>query len=127
LAIFDVGKAINPKLVNEQIVGAISMGIAGSLYEKVVYDEKTGRTINANYSDYKIPTIHEHPMDIKIIVLEEPVVDGPYGAKGIGEVPIVAIAPAIANAIHDAIGKRIRKIPITPEDIWSVIDSNGEK
>ena len=126
IAIFDVGKAINPKLVNEQIIGAISMGIAGALYEKVIYDEKSGRTINANYSDYKIPTIHEHPLNIEVIVLEEPVKDGPYGAKGIGEVPIVAIAPAIANAIHDAIGNRIRTIPMTPEDIWKSMRSNGQ-
>ena len=126
VAIFDVGKAINPKLVNEQIIGAISMGIAGALYEKVIYDEKSGRTINANYSDYKIPTIHEHPLNIEVIVLEEPVKDGPYGAKGIGEVPIVAIAPAIANAIHDAIGNRIRTIPMTPEDIWKSMRSNGQ-
>jgi xanthine dehydrogenase molybdenum-binding subunit len=102
------------------------MGIAGALYEKVIYDGKTGRTINANYSDYKIPTIHEHPFGIEVVVLEEPVADGPYGAKGIGEVPIVAIAPAIANAIQDATGNRIRNIPITPEDIWRSIRSNGQ-
>jgi CO/xanthine dehydrogenase Mo-binding subunit len=123
LAIFDVGKAINPKLVNEQIVGAISMGIAGVLYEGMVYDEKTGRTINANYSDYKIPTIHEHPMVVPIF-LEHPHPQGPYGAKGIGESPTVAVIPAIANAITDATGCRFTKIPITPEDVYLKISAN---
>jgi CO/xanthine dehydrogenase Mo-binding subunit len=123
IGVFDVGKAINPKLVDEQIVGAISMGIAGVLYEGMVYDEKTGRTINANYSDYKIPTIHEHPMVVPIF-LEHPHPQGPYGAKGIGESPTVAVIPAIANAITDATGCRFTKIPITPEDVYLKISAN---
>jgi len=117
VGVFDVGKAINPKLVNEQIVGAISMGLAGVLYEGMVYDEKTGRTINANYSDYKIPTIHEHPVVVPIF-LEEGHPQGPYGAKGIGESPTVAVIPAVANAIRDATGHRFKELPITPEDIY---------
>ncbi len=117
VGVFDVGKAINPKLVDEQIIGAISMGLAGVLYEGMVYDEKSGRTINANYSDYKIPTIHEHPVVVPIF-LEEGHPQGPYGAKGIGESPTVAVIPAVANAIRDATGHRFKELPITPEDIY---------
>ncbi|WP_254533235.1 xanthine dehydrogenase family protein molybdopterin-binding subunit [Natrinema gelatinilyticum] len=122
IGVFDVGKAINPKLVEEQVIGALSMGIGSALYEKMEYDPETGRTINANYSDYKIPTFHEHPMDIDSVVLEESHPEGPYGAKGIGEVPIVGVAPAFANAVRDAIGTRLHEIPLTPENIHRQLD-----
>jgi len=101
LAVFDVGRAINPRLV----------------------EERSGRTVNANYSDYKIPTAHEHPLHIEHVVLEETFEEGPYGAKGIGEVPIVSVAPAVANAIHDATGVRLRSIPFTPEAVFSAVRS----
>jgi len=117
VGVFDVGKAINPKLVREQIIGAFSMGLAGALYEEMVYDQRSGRTVNANYSDYKIPTAHEHPFDIEPIFLELGHPEGPYGAKGIGEVPTVALIPAIANAVRDATGHRFSELPITPEDV----------
>ncbi|WP_254533253.1 xanthine dehydrogenase family protein molybdopterin-binding subunit [Natrinema gelatinilyticum] len=120
VGVFDVGKAINPKLVEEQITGAFSMGIGAALYEKMEYDPETGRTINANYSDYKIPSIHEHPMDIKPIYLEESHPEGPYGAKGIGEAPTVAIIPAIATAIRDAVGTYPSELPMLPENVYSL-------
>lgn len=122
-AIFDVGKAINPKLVEEQIRGALAMGVGVTLFEELEFDPETGRTINSNYSDYMVPTIHEIPMDIESVILEENYDEGPYGAKGIGEPPISGLSPAVSNAILDATDRRIREIPMTPERIHYLLHS----
>jgi len=118
----DCGKAINPLIVEgQQEGGVLSMGIGSSLLEEVVTDN--GLMLNPQLADYRIPTTLDCPVlsGYKGIIMETPHREGPWGAKGIGEGVMVASAPAIANAIHDAIGVRFHDIPITPEKIlWAL-------
>ncbi|MFC1956181.1 xanthine dehydrogenase family protein molybdopterin-binding subunit [Chloroflexota bacterium] len=114
----DVGQCINRINAEGQIEGGIVQGIGYALTEEIQYED--GIVLNSNFLDYKIPTA----MDVSGIVpliIEEPDPTGPFGAKGIGEGCIVPIAPAIANAIYDAIGVRIKELPITPEKILKAL------
>jgi CO/xanthine dehydrogenase Mo-binding subunit len=111
--VVDCGRPINPRNVLSQVIGCTVMGISTTLYEECVWDK--GYPLNPDFKDYKIVTCSDLPEIVPIIV-ETPLSHGPYGAKGIGEA-IGAVAPAIANAIYDAIGVRINKIPITSEEI----------
>jgi xanthine dehydrogenase molybdenum-binding subunit len=121
VAVHEVGQAINPIGVEGQIEGGIQQGIGHSLTEDLLVDPKTGRTLNASFVDYKMPLSMDMP-EIKTIILEEaPDIGGPFGAKGVGEDPIMAIGPAIANAVYDAIGVRIRELPITPEKVLKAL------
>ena len=110
----DVGRCINPVNTEGQMEGGIVQGIGYGLTEEIHY--KNGSVINPNFLDYKIPTALDVP-DIVTLIVEEPDPTGPYGAKGIGEAPVLAVAPAIANAIYNAIDVRIKELPITPEKI----------
>ncbi len=116
----DVGKAINPAIVKGQVESGIIQGIGFALTEDLIYDDKTGGILNPNFVDYKILTARDLPELVPIIVeSQEPT--GPYMAKGLGEAPIVAVAPAITNAIYDAVGVRIKKIPVSPEKLYQMI------
>jgi carbon-monoxide dehydrogenase large subunit len=112
----DVGKAINPGLVRDQVVGGLVQGIATALYEDMRFDEK-GRLLNANFADYKIPTALDIPEKVIPILVEVAQPDGPYGARGIGEHTMIPAAPMIANAVEDALGIRIKSTPITAEKL----------
>ena len=115
--VHEIGKVIHPVAAAGQIEGGIQQGIGHALYEDYQIDMKTGRSLNANFVDYKMPLSMDMP-PIRTIILETaPDPGGPFGAKGVGEDPIVAIGPAIANAIHDAIGVRFRHYPIKPEQV----------
>lgn len=115
--VHDVGRVIHPIAAEGQIEGGIQQGIGHTLTEDYIVDMKTGRPLNAGLVDYKMPLSMDMP-DIRTIIIEAaPDPGGPWGAKGVGEDPIIAIGPAIANAIHDAIGVRFHHYPITPEDI----------
>ncbi len=109
----DVGKALNPMLVEGQVEGGAIQSVAYGLMEGMVYDDK-GRVANPNLLDYAIPTIADVPK-VRTVLVETPCQHGPYGAKGVGEPPIIPGAAAIVNAIYDAVGVRITQIPITPE------------
>lgn len=123
VAVHEVGKAINPISVEGQIEGGIQQGIGHSLTEDYVIDPNTGRSLNANFVDYKMPLSMDVP-PIKTIILEEyPDPTAPFGAKGVGEDPIIAIGPAIANAVFDAIGVRMRELPITPEKVLKALQA----
>ena len=111
----DVGFAINPMSVEGQIEGAASQGIGYALSEEYVYDGE-GRLLNDNFMDFRMPTSLDHPQ-FDVALLEERKDKGPYGAKGVGEPPLVPTAAAIANAIYDAVGVRLRQLPMTPERI----------
>ena len=115
VAIHDVGKVINPLGVEGQIEGGVMTGIGYALYEDMKL--KTNGTWVDGFSEYLIPTIKEMPGRIETVILEIPDETGPYGAKGIGEITLVPTAPAIANAVYDAIGIRVRQIPIEPEEL----------
>jgi CO/xanthine dehydrogenase Mo-binding subunit len=112
----DVGKAINPDLVQGQIFGGLLQGLGTVLYEEIKYG-KDGRLLNANFTDYKIPTAMDVPDEIVPIIVETPQPDGPFGARGVGEHTMIPAPPIIANAVADATGLRIKSMPITAEKI----------
>jgi 4-hydroxybenzoyl-CoA reductase subunit alpha len=115
----DCGKAINPTLVEGQIEGSVYMGYAEAIMEAQLFD-KRGLHIGPNLLDYPIPTSMETP-DIFADIVEAHDPGGPYGAKEAGEGPLHPIIPAIANAIHDAVGIRLRRIPFTPERVLAAL------
>lgn len=114
VAAHDVGRAINPMLLEGQVYGGVAMGIGYALTEQLVL--KNGKVVNPDFRDYKILTAADVPK-IEAVTIETDDPFGPFGAKGIGEPGLVPTAPAIANAIYDAIGVRIKELPITPEKI----------
>jgi xanthine dehydrogenase molybdenum-binding subunit len=118
VAAHDVGKAINPLLLEGQVYGGVMMGVGYALTEQVISEK--GQSMNPNFRDYKILTAKD-VVPIEAPVLETYDEDGPYGAKGIGEPGCVPTAPAIANAIYDAVGVRIKDLPITPESVLAAI------
>ncbi len=123
--VHDVGRVIHPIAAQGQIEGGIQQGIGHTLTEDYLIDKKTGRSLNAGLVDYKMPLSMDMP-DIETIILEAaPDPGGPWGAKGVGEDPIIAIGPSIANAIHDAIGIRFHHYPITPEDVLKALREKG--
>jgi len=111
----EVGKILNPEGLKGQICGALAQGLGYALYEEL--KSEGGRILNPNFQDYKIPTIWEMNFPIDLNFIEFPDEFGPFGAKGIAEPGLVPTAPAIANAIYDAAGIRIRDLPITPEKV----------
>jgi 4-hydroxybenzoyl-CoA reductase alpha subunit len=113
-AAHDVGRAINPMAVEGQIQGGISMGLGYGLYEELVVQE--GQVLNPNFADYALPTVLDMP-EIDPIIVETDDPAGPFGAKGMAEPACIPTAPAIANAVYDAVGVRIRDLPITPEKV----------
>ena len=110
----DIGKAINPMLVEGQFEGAVAQGLGFALMEKVMYDE--GKVINPNFFSYSLPTMLDVP-SVKTIMAETIDPTGPYGGKGCAELSTIPVAATIANAIYDAVGVRIKELPITPEKI----------
>jgi CO/xanthine dehydrogenase Mo-binding subunit len=115
----DVGKAVNPPLVEGQLEGGVVMGLGYALHEELFLDE--GKTINPTFSDYRIPFAEQIP-PMQLILLESPLAEGPFGAKGIGELGLFAIAPAIANAVRQAVGVRITELPMTPERVLDALE-----
>jgi CO/xanthine dehydrogenase Mo-binding subunit len=111
---YDVGKAINPLSLEGQIEGGTVQGLGYAIMEELVH--RDGVVLNPNLADYYIPTSLDIP-EIKTVIVEYPGHLGPYGAKAIGEPPIVLPAPAIVNAIDNAIGVRLNEIPATPDRV----------
>ncbi len=120
VAAHDSGRIINPRTALNQVEGAISQMLGFALSEELVTDYPTGVTLNGSYLEHKSPTIQDYP-DITTIFAD--VVDpvGPMGAKALGEVPSVGVAPAIANALYDAIGIRFTRLPITPDRVLDAL------
>jgi CO/xanthine dehydrogenase Mo-binding subunit len=119
----DVGRAINPRLCEQQLVGAAVMGIGHALFDEMVFED--GRLLNDSLLDYQMPSFRDMPDRVTPIVVESPHRTGPFGAKGVGETGILATAPAIGNAIHDALGVRFRRLPITPEAILDRLEGGA--
>jgi CO/xanthine dehydrogenase Mo-binding subunit len=115
VAIHDVGKVINRRSVEGQIEGGVSMGLGYALSEDVLL--KSDMNWVDSFSQYLIPTTKDMPTHLEVVLLEIPEKTGPFGAKGIGEIVLVPTAPAIANAVFDAVGVRVNKIPITPSEL----------
>ncbi|MCH4887792.1 xanthine dehydrogenase family protein molybdopterin-binding subunit [Acidaminobacter sp. JC074] len=115
---FDVGKVMNPQLLEGQIEGAIVQGMGTALFEELILID--GKVMNPSFVDYKIPTAEDMPeMIIKFV--ENPEETGPFGARGVAEPAMVPSAPAIANAIYDAIGVRLNTMPLTAEKVLNAI------
>ncbi|MBN1225302.1 MAG: xanthine dehydrogenase family protein molybdopterin-binding subunit [Candidatus Aminicenantes bacterium] len=119
VAAHDVGKALDPQGLKGQFYGALAQGIGYAFYEKLESHE--GKILNTNFRDYKIPTIQEMNFPIDLVFIETDDGFGPFGAKGVAEPGLVPTAPAISNAVYDAIGVRIRDLPITPEKILTAL------
>jgi len=116
VAAFDVGKAINPELVKSQMEGGLVQGISSALLEELQL--KDGVVQNPSFVDYRIATSCDIPKELQSIIVEVPQDDGPWGARGIGEHSMVPTAPAIANAIYDAVGIRMAGPPFTAEKVY---------
>ena len=116
VAAHDSGRILNPNMAVNQVEGGVSQMLGFTLSEQMLTDARNGVTLNASFLEHKSPTILDSP-PIEVIFAD--VVDpvGPFGAKALGEPPSVGVAPAIANAIYDAIGVRVRELPITPDVI----------
>ena len=113
----DVGTPINPKIVETQLSGAAIMQIGFTLTEKMEFDAE-GQLRNASLAEYKIPGFHDIPERMTNETVEAEQRSGPFGAKGVGETSTFGVSPAIANAVHDAVGVRITSLPLTPETIF---------
>src|SRR5438067_1807292 len=120
-AIQDVGRAIHPSYVEGQMQGGVAQGIGWALNEEYVYD-KDGRLENPGFLDYRVPVASDMPM-IDTIMIEVPNPRHPFGARGVGEVPIVPPMAAVANAIADATGIRMRDLPMSPPKIRAALDA----
>jgi xanthine dehydrogenase YagR molybdenum-binding subunit len=114
---FDGGNILNPKTARSQFIGGITYGIGMALLEETVVDGETGRIVNTNVADYLMPVNADIPDIQAIIVANDERTSNPLGAKGIGELPMVGVAAAIANAVYHATGVRVRKVPIRIEDV----------
>jgi CO/xanthine dehydrogenase Mo-binding subunit len=118
-AIQDVGRAIHPSYVEGQMQGGVAQGIGWALNEEYIYD-KNGRLENPGFLDYRVPVASDMPM-IDTVIVEVPNPRHPFGARGCGEVPIVPPMAAVANAIRDAIGVRLRDLPMSPPKVLAAI------
>ena len=120
----DAGTAINPKYCEQQLVGAAAMHLGLTLFEQMVFEE--GRLLNGSLLDYQIASMEDVPAAFHPIVVEVPHKDGPFGAKGIGETGALTVAAAVANAVEDAVGVRIRDVPLTAERIYRALKAAGK-
>lgn len=119
----DVGKAVNPHLIEGQIDGGFTMALGYTLFEDLnVVD---GDMRNKKFSKYLIPTAMD-TLDIEKVIIEDPESSAPYGAKGIGEPVMIPVAPAILNAIYDATGVRVKELPVTPERLFKAMQESKE-
>jgi carbon-monoxide dehydrogenase large subunit/6-hydroxypseudooxynicotine dehydrogenase subunit gamma len=117
LVAYDVGRAINPMLVEGQLVGGTAQGIGGSLLEQLDYDE-AGQLRTASFMDYLLPTAMDMPPRVQVLLTEDaPSPLNPLGVKGAGEGGVVGASAAIANAVSDALGVEVRDLPLTPERV----------
>jgi xanthine dehydrogenase YagR molybdenum-binding subunit len=116
-AVYDAGRIINPKLAHSQAIGGMTQGIGMALLEHSEIDHRDGRIVNANLSDYLVPVNADVPNLDAAFLSAEDTIAGPIGVKGLGEVVMVGVPGAIANAVYNATGKRIRDLPITIEKL----------
>jgi putative selenate reductase molybdopterin-binding subunit len=119
LMVADIGRVINPITASGQVEGGIAQGLGFALCEDMVYDDK-GRLVNPRLGAYHVYKADEMP-EIEVIFVQTDEPTGPFGAKSVAELPIDGIAPAIADAIHDATGVWLRELPFTPERVWRAL------
>jgi CO/xanthine dehydrogenase Mo-binding subunit len=116
--VVDVGRQVNPRIVETQISGAATMQYGFTMQEKMDFD--AGQVTNASFADYKIPSLLDiPPMQNEAVEAEQK--SGPFGAKGVGESGTFGVSPAIANAIEDAVGVRLTSLPLTAEAVYRAL------
>jgi CO/xanthine dehydrogenase Mo-binding subunit len=123
VAAHDVGRALNPFALEQQIEGGVVMALGATLTEQLLSDRSTGLPLNPNMLDYKPLSIKDAPQDIQVILIEHPKEYGVFGAHGIGEPPMAPPAPTIANAVYNAVGIWIQDMPITRERVLAALKS----
>ncbi|MFI6637977.1 xanthine dehydrogenase family protein molybdopterin-binding subunit [Streptomyces sp. NPDC050504] len=114
---YDVGTVVNAKLAGSQLRGGIVMGIGMALSEETLVDPRNGRVVNPGLDGYRVP-VHADVPDIEVAFLDDPDPTMPLGVLGAGELGVTGAAAAVANAVYDATGRRVRELPITPEKVW---------
>ncbi|MBZ0310822.1 MAG: molybdopterin-dependent oxidoreductase, partial [Anaerolineae bacterium] len=119
----DVGKAVNPQQVQGQIEGAVVQAQGYAIMENLISRE--GRILNPYLSTYLIPTVYDIPREVKSVILEYADPIGPWGARGMAEMPFMPLAPAIADAVHDATGVWVDSLPLTPDKVVRILRENG--
>ena len=120
VSVIDGGRILNMRTAKNQMEGAIVMGVGMGLFEETIYDQRSGHAVNDNFADYIVPTIADMPqMDVHFLDIPDTVINE-YGARGIGEIGLAGIAPAITAAVYHATGIRLRKVPVRIEDLLSV-------
>jgi CO/xanthine dehydrogenase Mo-binding subunit len=123
VSLTDAGKIMHPVQCRGQDEGAAIFGLGQALFEDMVYEN--GRLMNPNLVDYRLPRFRDLPSEFKTILLEEGAGRGPYGAKGMGEGGILAVAPAICNAVYNATGIRITQVPINREKLLEAMNGRS--
>jgi xanthine dehydrogenase molybdenum-binding subunit len=118
----DVGKAINPLGLQGQVEGGLIMGIGHALTEEFIVED--GMIFTDTLSRYRMPSIKHLPEEIKVIIVEDPTSEGPYGGKGVGEISTMPVPPAIVNAIYNACGIRFKNIPIDQDWLALQLDKD---
>ena len=121
----DVGRAINPDQIVGQTEGAVVQALGYALMENL--QVRDGRILNPFLSTYLIPTVLDVPQRVKTVLLECPDPNGPWGARGMAEMPLLPLAPAIAAAIYDATGVRVDHLPLTPERVLGALQAAQEQ
>jgi xanthine dehydrogenase YagR molybdenum-binding subunit len=117
VAVVDAGKIVNHKTASSQMIGGAVGGIGMAMTEEAVFDDRFGRYVNGNFADYHVPVNADIPQLEAIFIDRPDPIINPIGTKGIGEISLIGVAPAIANAVYNATGKRIRELPITPDKL----------
>jgi CO/xanthine dehydrogenase Mo-binding subunit len=120
---FDVGRVMNEKLLKGQVVGGIVQGVGTALSEGMLYNTE-GRLLTRNLVDYKIPTMQDLPKVIELHFVETPQLDGPYGARGCAEHPMISITAVIGNAVADATGVEIFNLPFSADKVYEALNKN---
>ena len=117
VTVIDGGRILNPKTAANQIAGAVVMGVGMGMFEQTVYDPRNGHPVNDNYADYLVATSADAPqIDVHFLDIPDPMM-GEYGARGIGEIGLAGVAPAITAAVYHATGVRVRSLPVRIEDL----------
>ncbi len=117
----DAGKVLNPKLCKGQVVGGVLQGLGSTLFEGLIFNEE-GRLLNPSFTDHKIPTMKDIPLATKQIFIETAQPDGPYGARGIAEHPMISVPSVVGNALYDALGIDFTELPLTTERIYLAME-----
>lgn len=119
---FDVGKAINTGLVRGQAIGGMLQGLGTAFCEGYIFDEQ-GRLLNPSFTDNKIPTAMDLPLEVDAYVVETAQIDGPYGARGVGEHSMISVCSALGNALQQAVGVELTHMPMRFEDVWRALNN----